>query len=169
MWAYAYVCVCVVIAAAGGGIACCCCWHWACLPGVPLSAPVELALPPASAQPIHSAPAGRYQERPCRERTQVSRDRGIHRETERERGVWSRVAAFTYTERCVGGLMYGAEIFRFFRCSCVKTANWPYTYCTSTQKNSWGVCQRFQCTTDNNNNNNIMCQASFLALCVFKT
>ena len=79
---------------------------------MPLSAPVELALPPASAQPIHSAPAGRYQERPCRERTQVSRDRGIQRERERERErarerarererargreVWSKVERFGY-------------------------------------------------------------------------
>lgn len=75
--------VCVVIVAAGG-IACCC-WHWGCPPGVPLSAPVELALPPASARPTHSTPAGRYQERPCRERTQVSRDRGIQKEREKEK------------------------------------------------------------------------------------
>lgn len=59
----------------------------ACVPGAPLSAPVELALAPASARPPHSSPAGRYQERPCRARTQVSRDGAIQQERDHGGGV----------------------------------------------------------------------------------
>lgn len=64
---------------AGRGVACCHCWLQASLPGVPISAPVELALAPASAQPFHSVPAGCYQKRPRREKARVSCDRRTKR------------------------------------------------------------------------------------------